>query len=80
MSDSPQKIKVWVDNWEIAGKALAEIKRQELSDPDYYNKTMSSFGNMLNYATDNSPIEQTSGLIEMQKYFIQLSRKNGQLI
>jgi hypothetical protein len=80
MLDSQQKIKTWADNWEAAEKAMAEIKKQELTDPDYYNKTMASFGDMLNYAADNSPVEQTSGLIEMQKYFIQLGRKNDQLI
>lgn len=80
MPDTSQNIKAWVDNWKTAEKAMAEIKKQELTDPDYYNKTMAAFADMLNYATENSTAEQTSGLIEMQKYFIQLAIKNGQLI
>ena len=80
MSDSSDKIKLWVDTWERAGKAMDEIKKQELSDPDYYNKTIKTFEDMLNYAVDNTVVTQTSGLIEMQRYFLKLAKINGQFI
>ncbi len=80
MADTKENMKKWLNAWEIASAEMDEIKRQELRNPDYYKKTMSTFGNLLNYATDNTPAEPTSGMIEMQRYFMIMGRQNGQLI
>jgi hypothetical protein len=80
MADSKENIKRWAEAWERAEIVMEKEKSERLTDPDYYTKTMAQFGDMLNYATDNSPVEMTSGLIEMQRYFKILAIKNGQSV
>lgn len=63
-------LKRWVEAWERAGKAMQEIKRQEMQDPDFWQKNWQLLDEMLQYAVDHAEPRQTSGLAEQQKWFM----------
>ncbi len=72
MSDTKENLKQWVEAWERARLTLEEEKKARLRDPDYHFKTMEQLGDMFDYAVENSTPSDTSGLIEMQRYFMKL--------
>lgn len=72
MSDTKKNLKRWADAWERAVLTLEEEKNARLRDPDYHRKTMEQLGDMFDYAVENSTPSGTSGLIEMQRYFMML--------
>ncbi|MFP4422325.1 MAG: hypothetical protein ACLFRG_17430 [Desulfococcaceae bacterium] len=60
----------WVDIWKKASVSLKEIKRQELQEPDYFEKNFHVLDEMLQYACENATPRKTSGLVEMQRLFM----------
>lgn len=76
MTESERKtIKKWIDVWQETGKALQELKIQELRADDYYEKNKRLLNEMLQYAYEHRTVRLTSGLVEQQRYFMKL-RKN----
>ena len=72
MSETKENLKRWSEAWERASLTFEEEKRARLRDPDYHSKTMELFGDMFDYAVENSIQSTSSGLIEMQRYFMKL--------
>lgn len=72
MSDTKENLKRWSEAWAQATLTIEEEKKARLRDPDYHRKTMEQFGDMFDYVVENSIPSTTSGLIEMQKYFMKL--------
>lgn len=68
-------IKKWVQTWQRAGVALDEVKKQELRDPEYYEKNRELLNSMLQYACDHSTVRLDSGLVEMQKIFMKIHQQ-----
>ena len=75
MMNSDQKTMAkWVDTWKRAGSALKEIKRQELQSFDY-DKNQTMIDEMLQWAHDRRKVRLTSGLVEMQRYFMEMRER-----
>jgi len=78
MTESERKtIKKWIDIWQETGKALQEIKIQELRSDDYYEKNKQLLNEMLQYAYEHRTVRLTSGLVEQQRYFMKLREKSN---
>ena len=76
MIESERKtIKKWIDVWQETGKALQEIKIQELRSDDYYEKNKQFLNEMLQYAFEHRTVRLTSGLVEQQRIFMKLRKK-----
>jgi hypothetical protein len=72
-----KQIKKWVETWKHAGAALKEVKRQELQRFDYAKNQM-MIDEMLQWAHDHRKIRLTSGLVEMQRYFMKMRERQLQ--
>ena len=68
----------WVATWNRAGSALKEIKRRELQSFDYA-KNQAIIDEMLQWAFDNRTVRLFSGLVEQQKIFMKMQKKQKQL-
>ena len=64
-----KQLKIWVQAWQQAEKALAELKLKELRDPNYYEKNIFLLNEMLKISANRLEISKSSGLVEMQKWF-----------
>ncbi|MFZ2630163.1 MAG: hypothetical protein WA081_08295 [Desulfosalsimonadaceae bacterium] len=71
-----EETKKWVDAWQKASVALNDIKKNELCDPDYYEKNRKILDGMLQYACENAKIRLSSGLVEQQRLFIKMKKIN----
>lgn len=79
MSDSDkEQMAKWVETWNRAGSALKEIKRRELQRFDYA-KNQAIIDEMLQWAFDNRTVRLSSGLVEQQKIFMKMQKKQKQL-
>jgi hypothetical protein len=77
MSDiKKQEIEKWVRTWQNASLSLNKIKREELRSNDYYTKNLKVLDEMLQYACDRGSIRPSSGLIEQQRIFMKLRKKD----
>lgn len=74
-----EETKKWVDTWQIAAGALNDVKKNELCDPDYYEKNRKILDGMLQYACENAKIRLSSGLVEQQRLFIKMKDINPNL-
>lgn len=70
-----KEIEKWIKTWEKAGSALDKIKLKELRSVDYYNNNQMHLNEMLRYAFEHSETRLSSGLIEQQKIFMKLNKK-----
>ena len=61
----------WVHTWQQAGKALKNIKIQELRAYDY-TKNLPIIDDMLQWAYEHRTTRLTSGLIEQQRWFLKM--------
>jgi len=59
--------KKWLDIWERAGDALAEIKKEEIRSPDYYENNRAFLNAMLSYSRRDTEMPTTTGLVEWQR-------------
>ncbi len=67
------QIERWIATWREAEPALAEQKRAELeklSTP----RALSELAAAFEHARLRTPLSETSGLVEQQRYFRQLAR------
>ncbi len=65
--------KKWIAAWKRAAVALEEIHDEELREIDTASSLMMLEG-MFDLALENYEPPQTSGLVEMQKYFARARR------
>ncbi len=75
MTDTPENIKRWADGWQQTDAELRAIKAAELRQPDYVEKTLTALEDLFNYSLEHSTPSETSGLVEMQRYFAMLRPK-----
>lgn len=71
MNSEKERMARWVDTWKRAGHALKAVKRKELQEYDYF-KHQAVVDEMLQWAYDHRKIRSTSGLVEMQRYFMKM--------
>ncbi|MEW5693715.1 MAG: hypothetical protein AB1765_10520 [Candidatus Hydrogenedentota bacterium] len=71
--DDKNDIKLWVNTWKRAGKNLDKLKNMELQLFDY-KKNQHIVDDMLQLAYKFSKERKYSGLVEQQKYFIEIAR------
>lgn len=76
LSDTKENLKQWSEAWAQATLTIKEEEKARLRDPEYHSKTMEQFGDMFDYVVENSIPSTTSGLIEMQRYFMKLRPKD----
>lgn len=77
MDSEKKQIAKWVDTWKRAGHALKEVKRRELREYDYF-KHQAIIDEMLQWAHDHRKVRLTSGLVEMQSYFLKMKEQQVQ--
>jgi hypothetical protein len=76
MKDTDRRdIKKWVETWEKTGSLLDKVKLKELRAADYYNHNQVFLNEMLRYAFEHRETRLSSGLIEQQKIFMKLNKK-----
>jgi hypothetical protein len=71
--DERELVRRWVATWEEAGPALEAIRRREIAEADNL-EVLASLESVFNYALRNIPPRESSGLVEMQKWFAKLRR------
>jgi hypothetical protein len=62
-----------VEAWKEAGPQLEAIRRREIRDADNL-QVLAVLESAFNHALRNMPARQSSGLVEMQKWFAKLRR------
>ena len=64
----------WIRTWKRAGVALEKVRKRELRQFDYSgNQTL--IDEMLQWACDHPRIRKTSGMVEMQRIFMKMRKK-----
>jgi hypothetical protein len=63
----------WVETWKQAGPELEAIRRKEIEKINVL-ESLAALEDEFNYATRNIPPDETSGLVEMQRWFAKLRR------
>lgn len=63
----------WVETWKRAGPELEAIRRKEIEKINVL-ESLAALEGAFNYATRNLPPRDSSGLVEMQKWFAKLRR------
>lgn len=73
--DSPDRTPLdrWVATWREAGPALEDQKRVELEQLTT-PRALAELASAFDHARLQSPLSDTSGLVEQQRYFQQLAR------
>ena len=65
----------WVRTWQAAGPLLAEIERRELEQMTE-EEWQQAVADVLSVIPPDAEVPTTSGLVEQQKWFAKLRRKN----
>jgi hypothetical protein len=68
-----EMIQRWVDTWKEAGPELELIRLREVREQDNL-LSLRLLARAFNHATSSQPPRESSGLIEMQRYFAKLRR------
>lgn len=63
----------WVDTWREAGPVLEAIRHREIREADNL-QVLASLEGAFNHALRTMPPRESSGLVEMQKWFAKLPR------
>ena len=66
-------MKGWVDNWKKTGKVMDKLHRKEAKTINITNEIL-SLSDASEAAIKMYPPKMTSGLIEMQRYFMKLTK------
>jgi hypothetical protein len=66
-----EMIRRWAQTWKEVGPELEKIRLREVRDEDNL-LSLKMLARAFNHATSAQPPDQTSGLIEMQRYFAKL--------
>ena len=68
-----EMIRLWVQTWKEAGPELEKIRLQEVREEDNL-LSLRILARLFNLATRTEPLSDTSGLVDMQRYFAKLPR------
>jgi hypothetical protein len=68
------QMKRWVDTWKKAGPELERIREEEIRNENTI-RAFEIFTGMALLATRNFPPEPNSGLVEQQRWFMKLAKK-----
>jgi hypothetical protein len=68
-----EMIRRWAQTWKEIGPELEKIRLRESRDEDNL-LSLRMLAPAFNHATRTQPPDQTSGLVEMQRYFARLRR------
>jgi hypothetical protein len=71
--DEREAMRRWVETWKQAGPELEAIRRKEIEKINVI-ESLAALEDAFNYATRNVPPSDTSGLVEMQRWFAKLRR------
>ena len=71
--DEQEMMRRSVEAWREAGPKLEAIRRREIRDADNL-KVLAVLEGAFNHALRTMPARQSSGLVEMQKWFAKLHR------
>jgi hypothetical protein len=66
-------VRRWVETWQAAGPELEAIRRKEIETINVL-ESLAALEGAFNYATRTLPPRDSSGLVEMQKWFAKLRR------
>ena len=66
-----EQMREWVERWKKYGPELERIRLRELRDVDTQVSLM-QLAPLFNHATSTLPPRESSGLVEMQRYFAKL--------
>jgi hypothetical protein len=69
-----QQMQKVVEQWKQAGPELERVRKEELRRWQYDYKTVDALLNMGDHFGKSRP---TSGLVEMQKWFMKLAERQG---
>ncbi|MDZ7723338.1 MAG: hypothetical protein U5R06_11180 [candidate division KSB1 bacterium] len=72
-----EQIKKWVKTWNAAESAMQNIRKKEISAPDYYIKNRDILNDMLWYACEHATVRKTTGLVEQQYFFKLIHEKQN---
>lgn len=64
-------VRKWVDTWKVAGPLLEEIRQREVRDADNL-ESLAVLEPSFNLAVRMLPLRESSGQVEMQRYFARL--------
>ena len=68
-----EKMRKWVETWKKYGPELEAIRQQEVREADNA-LSLALLEPAFNYAVDNRPPRESSGLLDMQDWFAKLPR------
>ncbi len=68
-----EQIGRWVQAWKEAGPELEQIRLREIRSEDTV-ESLRQLARAFNQATRNAALTETSGLVEMQRYFAKLRK------
>jgi hypothetical protein len=71
--DEREMIRRWVATWNAAGPELERIRRREVQELDTL-EVLASLESAFNHALRTLPMRESSGMVEMQKWFAKLPR------
>jgi len=71
--DDRKAMRRWVETWKRAGPELEAIRRKEIEKINTL-ESLAALEGAFNYATRTLPPRDSSGLVEMQKWFAKLRR------
>ena len=71
--DEREAMRRWVETWKEAGPALEAIRRKEIEKIDVHEH-LAALEGAFNHATRTLIPRETSGLVEMQQWFVKLRR------
>ena len=71
--DEREAMRRWVETWKLAGPELEAIRRKEIEKMNVHQQ-LAALECAFNHATRTLPPRETSGLVEMQKWFAKLRR------
>lgn len=71
--DEQEAIRQWVKTWQAAGPELEAIRRREIRDSDNL-VTLALLEPAFNHAVRSRPPRQSSGILEMQRWFAKLRK------
>jgi hypothetical protein len=63
----------WVETWKQAGPALEAIRRKEIEKIDPL-ESLAGLEDAFNYSLHALPPKESSGLVEMQRWFAKLRK------
>ena len=68
-----EMVRRWVQTWKEYGPELEKIRLREVRDADNL-LSLQLLARAFNQATREQPARESSGLVEMQRYFAKLQR------